>query len=582
MHGRENWRNFGIAARGGRPHDCLMRSTLDRRPLALLATALLVVAACSPSGATGPGSAASSGAGPGATGSAGSGQLAAALLPVSPVAASSAAVSGLLEPGSPLVLDAVGPDGAKFHAEFPEGAATVPVTVTMQPLQSIGGLSGAVEAVSFEPSGVMLVKPAVLTIDGPVASAITARGFGYQMYDAGAFAAPAITASGDGPLRLVIGHFSGYGATADDPPQWTINTITATEASDIVDLEGFVISNAYHGLRNHNLSQSEADTIVSNALDAIAQASQRLGDAALATAEKGDVSAAAQTELNAAITVILESARADQLLGRPGDPAALQTVEKILDAYLAGVTKHCTTTHDVTVLNLLLGLSRQAQLLGSTTAGEAVIQCTSGEVHFQTTITGVLTDPGSDNASLSGTWVIDVRAPINLFDGQPSGDVPFPVTSTVIYHSDPCNLGQPVDDSVFTVVRVFLKPPPPPNPPKPQPSPAPNAPFRPTPPIPFTDASVQLSIGNPTVHFVKLGGPHCDGPMGTEPSFTDYFDPLNPGSAMGNGVYLYDGGFEIPGNGSEVLARRTIDQTFAFAPQQIYTAHTVIEIIHTP
>ena len=556
-----------------------MRAILDRPRLALLASALLIVTACSTPGGAGPGGsgpvASGRATGPDATASAPSAQLAAALLPVTPVSTEAGAVTGLLDPNAPLVLDATGPDGATFHAEFPAGAATTPVTITMQPLQSIGGLSGAIEAVSFEPSGLVLAQPAVLTIDGPVANALTARAFGYQDSGAGNVARPVITASAAGaagPLRLLVGHFSGYGAAADDPPAWTISTITATEAGDIIALEDFVLANAYRAKRSGSMSEAEADQVISNALDAIASASQRLGDSAVAAAATGNVSPAAQAEISAAIAVILESARADQLLGRPGDPAAMAKVTQIVDAYLEGVTKHCTDTHDLTSLTLLRGLARQAQLLHGDTSGQLeVSRCTAATVHFQTTITGFLTDPGTDNATYGGTIRIDVSVPIDLFDGLPSPTVPISVPSTLVFVGGGCTVSQFIDDSTFAVLQATLK----------QSFPKPTTPLPPgvMAPAVISDATVQVSIGSLAVHGTESG--NC-GPGDTSGDFIEVLDHLWNDGFNSHGTFTFDGGFEIPGKGSSVLARRTIDRTLDGGHAQSYSSTTLIEIIHTP
>jgi hypothetical protein len=525
----------------------------------------------------------SSGSGASPSGSAAD-QLARALLPVTPVQGSSPAVQAVLEPGAPLVLDAVGPDGAKYHAEFPRGAALAPVTVTMQPLQGVGGLRGKVEGVVFQPSGLMLARPAVLTIDGPVADARAAQAFGYQDAGGGTVARPVITASGDGPLRLIVGHFSGYGASSDAPPQWNIGTISAGEARDIIALEDFVIAGTHRHLRNHDLTEAEAAQTINNALDGIAAASKRLGEAALAAAQKGNVSAAAQTEIAAALAVILASTRADELLGHPVNEDALQVAAAIMKTYLVGVTKRCEQAHDVTVLNLLLLLSRQAQLLGEDdpAATEGVQRCASATVRFRTTITErfapSLLPPGGD---FTGDAQIDVSASINLFDGLPSKDVTYPVVSTLAVDlGGGCTVRQPIDGSTFSVRRLTLKQPA--NPPVPPPPSSPAPRFAPVAPLEFTDATVELSLGRPQVQTVPEGP--C-GPGDTAPiPLTVWFDQLHPKETKGAGVYLFDSGYEIPGGGSATLARRTIDRFVRLdsVGTNVYNSHTVIEIIHNP
>lgn len=56
----------------------------------------------------------------------GGAELAAAILQVQPVVAQTGEVSGEIGPDAPLVLETVGPNGARFRAEFAAGAAPIP------------------------------------------------------------------------------------------------------------------------------------------------------------------------------------------------------------------------------------------------------------------------------------------------------------------------------------------------------------------------------------------------------------------------------------------------------------------------
>jgi hypothetical protein len=549
-----------------------------RQTLTALVCLAFVATSCA-----GGGSGASNVSGPG------SGQLAAALLPVTPVASTTGSVSGLLTPDAPLVLDTVGPDGAKFHAEFAKGAAPFIVTVTMRPLLSVGGFTGNVEGVTFEPSGVYLIQPAVLTIDGPVANARGARAFGYQATDAGALARPVIMAPADGPMRLLVTHFSGYGSAGEDPPQWNIGTITATEARDIIALEDFVIANTLRLLKSHDLSDAEAQQALDNALNGIADAAKRLGDSALATAEKGSPDAASQVDIGSAIEVILASERADQLSGRAVNSEAMSRVVAIVKTYLAGVTKHCQTAHDLTVLTLLFSLTRQVQLLGAddSTESQELGKCASAKVHFHTTINVSMPPSLADTgATYGGDMQFDVTAPVDLFYGASYEGVPYTISTTVVFHDNTCTATETVDGGSFSVPRASLMSAAPPAAPPPPPaggaqsSKKPGVPVIPA--LAITDALVQVSIGNPAIH--DNAGPECGPQSGTQPSFSDIYDQLHHAEALGSGVYLFSGGFEIPGGGSAVLARRTIDRTRPSYAEgiPIYTSTTIIEIIHTP
>ena len=545
--------------------------------------------------ASGPASSSGLGIGPGSASSpsseqsdsgSGSSQLADALLPVTPIDSASGSVSGELSPDAPLVLDTVGPDGAKFHVEFAEGSAPFAVTVTMRPLQSLGGFTGNMEGVTFEPSGMYLLEPAVLTIDGPVADAPAAVAFGYQTTDAGVVARPTIVAPVDGPMRIPVTHFSGYGSADEGPPQWNIGAITASEARDIIALEDFVISNTYRQLKAHIFSDAEAQQIINNALDGIANATERLGESALKIAKAGSPDAASQVQIEAAMLVMLGSQRADQLTGNGVNRNVMPQVAAIVKAYLVGVTEHCATTHDLTVLTLLASLTRQTQLLGGAdeSADREMHKCTSADVRLHLTF-NVLNPEGvvpNNPETFEGVWELDVTAPVDLYFGVIYEGVPYHVTSTVAYKSKVCTSATTVDDGQFSVLRARLTSDPKPGTTPPvipaQPSKSPASYVIATPPI--TDAVVDLSIGSPLVR--DSGG--CAGPPVAPGPLTSFIDQALNVEAHGSGAYLFKGGFEIPGGGSKVLARRTIDRTTTPLTKEMNAYHitTIVEIIHTP
>ncbi len=499
------------------------------------------------------------------------GKLSDVYVPVRPKVAAAGAVTGVIGPDSALTLDTATADGTTFHVEFPKGATVVPVTVTMSPLASLDGLPGYVAAAEFQPSGLSLVEPAVLTITGPQIGGGT-RGFGYDESADGAAAVPQIVVPEDGPLRLVLGHFSGYGAVNETPTQWNISTITATEARDIIALEDFVIANTLHLLKSHDLSEAEANNTIAAALDAIADAGKRLGDAALVRAEAGQVDAATQVELQAAIMVILQAERAAQLTGNETDGSAVGRVGEIIKAYLTGVTKHCSDAHDLTVLTLLLGLSRQSALLGvedDPAQDAAFDRCMSAEVHFTSTITLYLCC-GTDNTVATGELRIQGTAAVNLFDQLPSVETPLEITSDLTVHFFECDMLMSLGDGTFSVQQARLLTTSPPK--------AAAVPGGPVPPLQISDASILLSLGDPTE---VLSG--CPNP-GDPGDFVELFDHLHPGEAKGGGSYLFANGFEIPGAGSAVLARQTISREWVADSlgTTTYRSTTVIEVVHTP
>jgi hypothetical protein len=499
------------------------------------------------------------------------GSLAEVLVPVTPSVAPDGAVSGTIGPEAPLTLDATAPDGTSFHVEFDQGASVVAVTITMTPLTDLDGLVGFAAGVDFQPAGLMLVSPAVLTIEGPSVSA-TSRAFRYQHTAQGEAAAPAMVVADDGPLRLVIGHFSGYGAVNETPNQWNIGDISASEAQEIVSLEEFVISNTLGLLRSHTLSQAEADNVIATALDAIADAAQRLGESVLRTAETGNVDAAAQAEIEAAIVVIFQAERAAELTGLETSGSAIRRAVSVMRTYLTGVTKRCRDTHDLTVLTLLVSLSRGIALLGGpddATQDESFRKCMSAEVHFTTSIT-ISQRGGIDNLVVTGALTIEGRATVDLFDQLPSVGGALVIASDLVVHFRDCEALISVQGGTFSVQKASLLTNPNPTPPTPE--------STYVPPLEIVDASVLLSLGSPTPRPID-----CEN-LGEPGDFLELFDNLHPQEHQGGGSYLFDRGFEIPGTGSALLARRTIDRQYVADSlgDTTYLSTTVIELTHTP
>ncbi|MFL5680406.1 MAG: hypothetical protein ACJ77B_07380 [Chloroflexota bacterium] len=503
-------------------------------------------------------------------------------MPIQPAVAPGPGVTGEIGPDKPLVLETVTADGAKVRAEFAAGAAPFPITVTMRPLASAAGLAGAAEGVELEPAGLRLIAPAVLTIDGPVASNAASRAFGYEPTTSGAAAFPEIAASGSGPMRILVSHFSGYGATSDSPAQWNIGNITSAEASELIALERFVIANAFTKLKQHQISDADASEIIGNAMQAITDATERLATSAVKRAENGSPDAATQVELMEAVAVILGAERANQLSGREGSPAALREVARIVDLYSAAVAKHCATNHDLTVLTLLFSLARESALLGGDQddSGTARLRkCLSVEVRFRTTVTQTET---------RGELRFGAIVPVTLlFGDDPAPSVPYTAASTLNVGDQGCRIDFPLDPGTFTVTkaRLIAAPPPPPAP-VPASSSAPPG-FKPVPPLDIVDASVEFSLGDSILRKV-IGGQCSDQEDPSSYPFYATFDGLHPAESRGGGKYEFTGGFTIPGGGSPVLARRTIEREQKVGPPgpdgtvQAWRSTTIIEIVHTP
>lgn len=110
--------------------------------------------------------------------------------------------------------------GIAFALEMPAGALTGEVEIAMTPVAAIAGLpysGGLTAAVQLEPSGLLLVRPALLTIGlsaTPIAEQLPV-GFTYEG-DAAAFALTAAV-SAAGTTQVLVPHFSGAGVGLAEP-----------------------------------------------------------------------------------------------------------------------------------------------------------------------------------------------------------------------------------------------------------------------------------------------------------------------------------------------------------------------------
>jgi hypothetical protein len=211
-------------------------------------------------------------------------------------------------------------------------------------------------------------------------------------------------------------------------------------------------------------------------------------------------------------------------------------------------------------------LSRQLALLGSENP-DRWRDCLSAEVRFRTTIT---------ESDVDGSWRFGAIVPVTLLYGDnPPPSTPYTVASTLAFGDDVCTIRMVVDDDTFTVNRARLIPADPPSPP------AATKGLQPVPPLEIVDASVEFSIGNPLIRPEIRG--QCSDQEQTEPlTFERFYGGLHPTETRGLGEYVFTGGYTIPGAGSPVLAKQTIEREFEVGRDQFFYSTTIIEIVHTP
>lgn len=117
-------------------------------------------------------------------------------------------------------VTASGSDGVVYRLDVPAHALPALVEIAMTPIRTISSLpysGGLAAAVQLEPSGLVLVVPALLTIATTADLTGDQRlvGFNFQG-DADAFV-PTAAIDGAGGLRVPVPHFSGAGAAAAQP-----------------------------------------------------------------------------------------------------------------------------------------------------------------------------------------------------------------------------------------------------------------------------------------------------------------------------------------------------------------------------
>ena len=302
-------------------------------------------------------------------------------------------------------LSATGSDGTRYRLRIPQGALLADERITLTPLRSVRGLplrGGSVAAVHVEPSGLQLMKPAVLTIRPtrpvPVAEQVA---FGYYGNGRDAHAYPLTGDPARVEMQLV--HFSGYGfgrAAPDDPGRAALQRASAHEArlqARVAEILGRERARQQRGEEPSDTGDPLKDAAIEY-FDAVLRPLMR-------TAETDERMA------GCCMQRYLGWERQIQLLGmdaagpRPG--ASDRELERrrmegeasaariLANAYEKGVeraVRQCRQEHDLTAVSTLLGLERQRQLLGGDTTGpeiaafrrawEAMERCFRFEVEF--------------------------------------------------------------------------------------------------------------------------------------------------------------------------------------------------------
>lgn len=375
-------------------------------------------------------------------------------LSVTPHTDDARAVSRLAFQHEPTTITATGADGTTYTLDIPAQALVAPEEITMTPLLSVGGLplsGGLTAAVELQPHGLVLMKPATLTIDSPSLGPVGQQtpfyfhggGEDFHLYP------PLPPEAGDaaGVVRLPILHFSTPGvglgtaadrdAMADYPPSRLGGQITA-DIAEILRQE-----------RENQLKGEEPNPDVGRQVVAL------LTEFYYAVVKPALVRAEANPRDRGAAFAAIDQAlgwlRQLQLFGVGDDENdateemqdAMARVLRVAQALYKDAWKQCSQEHGLEALPLLLRLSRMAQLLSlpwGQEAFERFMKCARFEVRFDSRITysGTTAVGGEELYNYpvqhTGSWRAKTSAIVEFAVNGAIQQAPLPLTEAT-YHS---------------------------------------------------------------------------------------------------------------------------------------------------
>jgi hypothetical protein len=272
---------------------------------------------------------------------------------VTPHLAEGNAVSQLVSAAAGGTLTATGPDGSTYKLEIPAGALPSDTTIKMTPVASIDGLpfTAAVAGVDLQPEGLLLLKPARLTIT-PAHAPPAARQVTLGWHSGGQDLHLEPT-SGNG-FVFGIEHFSGY-EVADGTSKQVAAQLQRPPASSREQLSQAIYEATKNGRAGQDLPpilESYFDTTVKPLLD------QAKSDDAV---------------VSLALTEALGWARQVELLGLGGDPGLKSRSEQVISQLVTivqnagGRAADRCIAGDLGQVGRMLALERFAQVLGFTT-----------------------------------------------------------------------------------------------------------------------------------------------------------------------------------------------------------------------
>lgn len=297
-------------------------------------------------------------------------------------------------------------DGTKYTLVIPKDSLLGPEDITLTPVAEMPGLplsGGLVAGVQIEPHGLMLLKPATLTITSPDAGPVSAQtaflghagGEDFHLYPMD------MPKPGDdkNTIRMSLTHFSTPGVGLGTP----------ADRASVQKRVPFRSQSQVESAISEILRQERANINAGQALDpavavrVLGVMNQYYADVVRPALQAAEV----DPELAAsAIAEALAWSRQVQLLGDADNPLhqeVMQRVERILRNAMNHYWTKCVN-HELKAAAKLLGIARAAALFGWSWAQEAqdkFSRCANFEVRFDSLITTSFAE--QDGAGISDT-----------------------------------------------------------------------------------------------------------------------------------------------------------------------------------
>lgn len=331
---------------------------------------------------------------------------------------SGAAVSAVLGPEGGSV-EATASDGTHYLLDVPADALLMTTTVTLTPLSAVSGVpmsGGLVGGVALSPDALTFAAPVSLTIEPP--APVDAAGLiAYAAHGDGSARLDAVDPASTGTsIVLQLRHFSdhavGEGTAAD---RAEAASHTPASAEDAIAQDGAVLTDA---LRNGEIDHDTwVQGLIANALRWHDQVLEPALQAAEAVAPHGDPADLATLQRAASLT--FGWLRELSLLGLDESSSAAPLIQDarerlaaIATAWGDAVASRCLDDHDLSVIDLMIGMERTLALLGVGPVSSPALDCLHFVLHLDSTITAVPDDPNSG-------WTIRVAADVPLdLDGR--------------------------------------------------------------------------------------------------------------------------------------------------------------------